>query len=134
VAVGPPDASVEKPQVVVDLRDRADCGARVLGSRLLVDRYRRRQTFDEVDVGLVHLTEELAGIGRQRLDVTPLPLGVDRVEGERRLARSRDAREHDERVARQLEVNVAQIVLAGPADDERIRGPSRGWPGHGYPC
>jgi hypothetical protein len=50
--------------------------------RLLVDRDRRRQALDEVDVGLVHLAEELAGVGRQRLDVAALALGVDRVERE----------------------------------------------------
>ena len=45
-----------------------------------------------VDVGLLHPLEELPRVGRQRLDVAALPLGVDRVEGERRLARAADAR------------------------------------------
>jgi hypothetical protein len=47
----------------------------------------RRQPLDEVDVGLVHLAEELAGVRRQRLDVPPLALGEDRVERQGRLAR-----------------------------------------------
>ena len=59
-AVRHADAGVEKPEVVVDLGDRADRGARVARRRLLVDRDRRRETLDEVDVGLVHLPEELA--------------------------------------------------------------------------
>ena len=33
--------------------------------------------------GLLHLLEELARVGREALDVTPLTLGVDGVEGKR---------------------------------------------------
>ena len=40
-------------------------------------------TITEVYVGFVHDAEELAGIGRQRLDVAALAFGVDRVERER---------------------------------------------------
>jgi len=84
--VGDPDPGVEEPQVVVDLGDGPDGGAGVAARRLLVDGDGRGQALDEVDVGLVHLPEELAGVGREGLDVAPLALGVDRVEGERRLA------------------------------------------------
>ena len=94
-AVRDADARVEQAQVVVDLGDRADGRARVARRRLLVDRDRRRQALDEVDVGLVHLAEELARVRRQRLDVAALTLGVDRVERERRLPRTRQAGEHD---------------------------------------
>ena len=100
VAVHAADAREEQAQVVVDLGDRADGRARVARSGLLLDRDRRRQPLDGVDVGLVHLLEELAGVGRQRLDVAPLPLGVDRVERERRLARARQPGDDHELVAR----------------------------------
>jgi hypothetical protein len=108
-----PDAGVQQAQVVVDLGDRADGGPGVAAGRLLVDRDRRRQALDHIDVGLVHLPEELAGIRRQRLDVAALTLGVDGVEGEARLARPGEAGEHDQLVARQLDADVAQVVLAG---------------------
>ena len=91
VAVRMADARPQQAQVVVDLGDRADGRARVARRRLLVDRDRRRQALDRVDVGLVHLAEELARVGAQRLDVAALALGVDRVERERRLARARTA-------------------------------------------
>src|SRR3712207_9144319 len=64
--------------------------------RSLVDRDGRRQALDEVDVGLVHLAEELAGVGRQRLDVAPLALGEDRVEGQARLPRPGQPGEDDQ--------------------------------------
>ena len=86
------DARVEQTQVVVDLGDGADGGPRVAAGRLLVDRDRRRQTLDDVDVGLVHLSEELARVRAQRLDVATLALGVDRVESEARFARARTGR------------------------------------------
>ena len=119
-AVRPAGAGVEQPEVVVDLGDRADRRARVLGRGLLVDRDRGREPLDEVDVGLVHLTEELAGVRRQRLDVPPLALGEDRVERQGRLARPGQPREHDQRVARQVERDVLEVVLAGASDDELI--------------
>jgi hypothetical protein len=78
-------AREEQAQVVVDLGDGADGGARVVARVLLLDRDRRRQPLDEVHVGLLHQPEELARVRRQRLDVAALPLGVDRVERERRL-------------------------------------------------
>ena len=113
------DPGVQQAEVVVDLGDRADRRPRVAAGRLLVDRDRRRQTLDDVDVGLVHLAQELAGVRAQRLDVAALTLGVDRVEGEARLAGTGQAGEHDELVARNLDVDVLQVVLAGTADDDR---------------
>ena len=63
----------QQAQVVVDLRDGPDRRPRVARRRLLVDRDRRRQALDRVDVRLVHLPEELARVGRQRLDVPACP-------------------------------------------------------------
>ena len=118
-------AGVEQPEVVVDLGDRADGRARVLRGRLLVDRDRRRETLDEVDVGLVHLAEELPGVGRQRLDVAPLALGEDGVEREARLAGAGQAGEHDQGVAGKVERHVLEVVLPGSPDDQLVsHGPS----------
>ena len=122
VAVRMPHPSPEQAQVVVDLGDGADRGARVARGGLLVDRDGRRQPLDRVHVGLVHLPQELPRVGRQRLHVAPLPLGVDRVEGKARLAGARQPGDDDERVARQAEVEVLQVVLARPRDDDRVTG------------
>ncbi len=112
------DPRPEQPQVVVDLGDRADRRARVARGRLLVDRDRRREALDRVDVGLLHQPQELARVRGQRLDITPLALGVDRVEGEARLARARQPGDHDQRVARQLQRDVLEVVLPGSRDDD----------------
>ena len=119
-AVRAAGAGEQQAQVVVDLGDGADGGPRVAVGRLLVDGDRRRQALDEVDVGLVHLPEELPRVGRQRLDVAALALGEDRVERQGRLARAGQAGEHDEGVAGQLEADVLEVVLAGTTDDELV--------------
>ena len=79
------DPCEEQAQVVVDLGDGPDRRPRVLARRLLIDRNRRRQALDEIDVRLVHLAEELTGIGGEALHIATLALGVDRVECQRRL-------------------------------------------------
>ena len=128
-AVGLADRGVEQAQVVVDLGHRADGRARVLRRRPLLDRDRRREALDRVDVGLLHLLEELPGVGRERLDVAALPLGEDRVEGERGLARAGDAGDDDEPVARDVAGEVLEVVLARAADPEGVhgRGDSNQW-------
>ena len=119
-AVGIADARVEQAQVVVDLGDGADGRARVVRRRLLLDRDRRRQALDQVDVGLLHQLQELARVRRQRLDVAALALGVERVEGERALARAGQPGDHDQPVARQVEIEVLEVVRACAADADEI--------------
>lgn len=55
----------------------------------MIDRMAGLRPFDAVDDGLVHAAEELAGIGRKGLDVTPLALRVDGVESQGALAACR---------------------------------------------
>ena len=81
-AVRVADSRPGQTNVVVDFGDGADGWARVLGGGLLVDGDGRREAFDEVHVGLVHLAQERTGVGGQGLDVATLPFGEDRVEGE----------------------------------------------------
>jgi hypothetical protein len=80
------DTREQQAQIVVHLGDRADRRTRIVRSRLLLDRDRRRQALDVVDVGFLHDRQELARVGRQRLDVAALAFGVDRVECERGFA------------------------------------------------
>ena len=68
-----------------------------------------------VDVGLLHLLEELPGVGGERLDVAALALGVDGVEGERGLARAGQPGDDHQLVARDLDVDVLEVVLARAA-------------------
>ena len=66
-----------------------------------------------LDIGLLHHLQKLARISRQRFDIAPLPLGVDRIEGERGLAGAGQAGDHDQFLARQLDIHALEIMLAG---------------------
>ena len=121
-AVGLADARPEEPHVVVDFGDRGDGGSRIPGRGLLVDGDCGREPLDEVHVGLVHLAEELAGVGGEGLDVSTLSLGIDGVEGQRGFARAGEAGDDDEPIPRDLDGDVLQVVLPRAADDELIGG------------
>ena len=71
-----------------------------------------------VDIRLLHQLQELAGIGGKRLHITALALGIDRIEGERGFARAGQAGHHRQLVARNIDVDVLQIVLARAADGD----------------
>ncbi len=118
VAVGLADPGPQQAQVVVDLGDRADRRARVARSRLLVDRDRGREALDRVDVRLLHQAQELARVRRERLDIAALSLRVEGVERQARLTRPREARDHDQGIARKLEIDALQVVRPGPRDDD----------------
>ncbi len=64
-AVWRPDPGVQQAQVVVQLRDGADRRPGVVGGVFLIDRDRRREPLDGLDLGFVHLSEEVPGVGRQ---------------------------------------------------------------------
>ena len=113
------DARPEQPQMIGDLGDRADGGAsadRTARERVLPDRDRRRQALDRVDVRARKALEELPSPGREALDVAPLALGIERVEGERALSGPGDAREDDIAPAGQIDGDVPEVVRARAAD------------------
>ena len=112
---GWPTEGVEQAQVVVDLRDGADGGARGAAGGFLLDGDGGREAFDGIDVGALHLVEKLAGVGRKCFDVAALAFRIDGVEGERRFAGTGEAGDDGEGVARDGDGDVAQVVLAGAA-------------------
>ena len=68
-----------------------------------------------IDIRLLHQFQELPRIGRQALDIPPLPLGIDGVERQARLARSAEAGDHRQRIARNVDRHVLEIMLARTA-------------------
>ena len=102
----------------MNLGDRADGRTRIAHAVLLADRDRRTDAVDAIDVRLLHPLEELPRVRRQRLDVAPLPFGIHRVEGERRLAGPADPGDDDELARGQTDVHVLEVVGAGAANDD----------------
>jgi len=114
------DARPQQPHVIVDLGDGADGRARIARGGFLFDGNRGRQAVDLVDVRLLRHFQKLPRIGRQALDVAALALGVDGVESERGFARARQPGEHHQAVARNVEVDVLEVVLARAADRDHV--------------
>ena len=110
------DPGVEHAQEVVDLRDRPDGGPWIEPGGFLFDGNGGRQSCYPVDVGFLHLAEELPRVGGERFDVPPLALGVEGIEGQRGLAGTGYAGKADQRVFRQVQVHILQVVNAGPFD------------------
>ena len=106
------DAGEEQAQVVVDFGDGADGGTRVMRGGFLLDGDGGREAFDVIHIGLVHDGEKLARVSGKRFDVAPLSFGVDSVKGERGFAAAGKAGDDDKLVARQVKVDIFQIVSA----------------------
>ena len=119
-AVRRAETGPEEPQVIEELSDRADGAARIAVDGLLIDAQRRGEPGDRVHLGPLHLAEELPRIGRQRLHEPPLPLLVERVEGQRRLPRTGDPRDHSERTVDHVDIDAAEVVLARAADADGV--------------
>src|SRR5215204_5562731 len=81
-------------------------------------------------VRFLHLTEELARVCGQRFDIAPLALGEDGVEGQGGFAGTRQSSEDNQPVARDLDVDVFEIVLTGAADDYSIVEQRHKWSSH----
>ena len=119
-AIRIPHACEQQAQVVLDLGDGADRGARIVARDFLLDRHRRRQAFDQVDVGLFHELQELARVGGQGFHIAALAFCVQRVECERRLARTGQTGDHDQAPARQINVDVLEVVRARAAHADEV--------------
>ena len=115
--MGDAHASEKQAQIIVDLGHCAHGRARIVADALLVDRDSRAQAFDLVDIRLLHQAQELARIAAQALDIAALALGEDGVKRQRRLARAGQTRDDHQPVARYLDIDVLEIVLARAADD-----------------
>ncbi len=113
---GVADPGEEEAEEVVDLGRRSHGRAGVGRDGLLVDGDRRRDALDRLHLGLLHLVDELAGVGRETLDVAALALGEEGVEGEGRFPRAGRAGDDDELVPGQGDVDVLEIVLRRPLD------------------
>ena len=110
------DARPQQPHVVVDFGDGADGRARIARGGFLLDGDGGGEAVDLVDVRLLHHFQKLPRVSRQALDIAALALGIDGVEGERGFAGAGQAGEHHQPVARNIEVDILEVMLARAAD------------------
>ncbi len=114
------DGGIEYAQVVVNFRDGSDRGARAAIGGFLLDGNGGAEAIDGIDFGALHLVQELAGVGRERFHVAALALGVDSVESKRGLAGAAESGDHGEGIARDLDVDVFEIVLASAVHGDAL--------------
>ena len=75
------DTGIEQAEIIVNLGRGAHRRARIARGGLLVDGNRRGQALDQIDVGLVELSEKHSRIGRKRFDEASVSLGIKGIEG-----------------------------------------------------
>ena len=120
-------AGHQQPQVIVNFGDRGHRAARIRLPGTLIDRYRRLQALDQIDIGPLHLVQKLPRVDRKAFDVLPLPFGENRIEGQRAFARAAGAGNDDQLVARQIDIEILKIVHPGATnlDEFAVRGRRR---------
>ncbi len=90
---------------------------RVVGDpRCCCKRHRRRKPVNLVHQRRVHLMKQPPCVRSDRFEIPPLRLGIERAERQRGLARSGNAGEDNQRIARDLDIDIFKIVFACPAD------------------
>ena len=114
-------ARVQHAQRIGDGGDAAHRRARGRCPALLLQRDRGRQAFDGIDFGNTDLFDQPARVRRDGIQIAALRLGKQGAEGQRGFARARNAGEHHQRIAGNIDVYVLEVVLAGTADlDEAL--------------
>src|SRR5690606_30503299 len=96
-----------------------DRRARRLDRARLVDRDGRRDPLDRVRERTRQTIEELPRVRGERLDVATLSLGVEGVEGERRLPRPARPRDDRQLADRNVAIDAAKVVLPYAAKPDR---------------
>ena len=118
-------ARVHHPHQTGEGGHAAHRGTRVAGASLLLQRHRGRQAFDRIDFRHARLIDQTPRIGCHGLEVASLGLGIEGAEGERRLPGAGDPREHHQRVARNGNIHILEVVLAGTAHLDEAAGGCR---------
>ena len=102
----------EQFEVLVNLGHSAYGASGIAIGDFLLDSYSGGNALDEVHIGLLHTAEKLAGVGTQTLYITPLTLGKQCVESQRRLAATTHARDDHQLVTRDIYGDVLEIMCA----------------------
>ena len=95
--------------------DTAHRRPRTRRAALLLQGHGRRQAFDGIHIRHADLVDQAPRIGRHRLEITALGLGIHRGKRQGRFARARYAGEHHQGISRNIHIDVAQVMFAGAA-------------------
>ena len=114
-------AGEHQPQHVQQFGHRAEGRAHAARTRTLVQRQRRRQVADRVDLRTTRLGHAAARVGGQRIQIPARPFRIQHVQRQRGLARTGHTGDADQGVQRDVHVHIPQIVHASAAHLHRVR-------------
>ena len=117
-----PELREQQPQEMVDLGRGRDGALGPAAARPLLDGDGRRDPEDRVHVGAGGRLHELPRVGVERLEVAALSFREHDVEREGALSAPADSGDRGEPIARQPDVDVLEVVVAGAADLDRLGG------------
>src|ERR1017187_7803867 len=103
---------------MVNLRDRCDGRFATPARHALLNCDTRRQSGDKIDIGFFELLDKLPGVRRHTVEESALPLREKNVEGQRRFSRSAQSSDNDHLVARNVDVDILEIVFARAMDPD----------------
>ena len=120
-AIDRAELGVEEADEIPQLGDGGDGGFSAALRDALLDGDGGREALEAVDFRLLKLLGELAGVGGHGVEETALALGEKDVEGEGRFPGAGEAGDDDELVARDLDGDVFEVVVAGAAQSDQCR-------------
>ena len=115
-----PEPAEQDAQHGIGVRRRADRRSRPGTHPLLVHDDGRRQPLEDIHLRTRQRRHEALHERAIGLVDQPLGLGRDRSEGERALARPRNAGEHGHPALRDLDADVFEVVLAGAVHADQV--------------
>ena len=119
-AMGNTHSGPQKAKIIIYFRNRTHGGTGIFGSSLLVNGDSGRQALDGIHIRLVHLAQELPGIGGQAFHIPPLTFGINGVESQAGFSGAGQAGEYHQFVSGDGQVNVLQVVFSGTLNDQLI--------------
>ena len=114
------DTRKKQTQIIINLRHRRHSWAWVAWSRFLINRNCRRKARNHIDIRFIHHAKEHARIARKRLDVATLTFGINRIKSEGRLTRTRKSRNHDQLIARDINIDILEVIRACAANSDIV--------------
>ncbi len=119
--VGGAELGVEEAEELVDLGDGGDSALAAAPGEPLLDGDGGRDAGDRIDLRLLHLVDELPRVGVEAVEVAPLALAEEDIEGQGRLARAAQAGDDGHLTPLDAEREVLQVVMAGVVDFDPVR-------------
>ena len=105
------ELGVEQAHKLKNFGDGRDGAFTPAARDALLDRDRRRDAGDRVDIGPLELLDELPRVGVEAVEIAALAFGEEEIERERRLARAAETGDDGHFVERDVDRDVLEIVV-----------------------